>query len=220
MARRSLRPELNRIRAWVQQGRTDAWIAHQLEVTVQQIQAFKRDQKLEASDEADGNGTARDFDDDIDLRAEDDALIAAESIQAKSLRRHEYTAVAGEAYLGLAKHDISEDDNVERKQFNPREVQKKGVADIKASILEDGIIYTEPKIKFGVWLEEVLNPGDLEKDFTTMEALKEIKMVEDSKLMLIAGQHRTDAVKEALEEIVGGFRSLLQGLDLVPNGQS
>jgi hypothetical protein len=78
MARRSLRPELNRIRAWVRQGRTDAWIAHQLEVTVQQIQAFKRDQQLEASEEAEGNGTTPDFDDDIDLRAEDDALIAAE----------------------------------------------------------------------------------------------------------------------------------------------
>jgi hypothetical protein len=79
MARRSLRPELNRIRAWVRQGRTDAWIAHQLEVTVQQIQAFKRDQQLEAtSEEAEGNGTAPDFDDEIDLRAEDDALIAAE----------------------------------------------------------------------------------------------------------------------------------------------
>ncbi len=78
MARRSLRPELNRIRAWVRQGRTDAWIAHQLEVTVQQIQAFKRDQQLEATDEADGNGTPPDYDDDIDLRAEDDALIAAE----------------------------------------------------------------------------------------------------------------------------------------------
>ena len=47
MARRSLRPELNRIRGWVRQGRTDAWIAHQLEVTVQQIQAFKREQGLE-----------------------------------------------------------------------------------------------------------------------------------------------------------------------------
>jgi hypothetical protein len=78
MARRSLRPELNRIRAWVRQGRTDAWIAHQLEVTVQQIQAFKRDQQLEPGDDADGAGTAPDFDDDIDLRAEDDALIAAE----------------------------------------------------------------------------------------------------------------------------------------------
>ncbi len=78
MARRSLRPELNRIRAWVRQGRTDAWIAHQLEVTVQQIQAFKRDQQLEPGEDVDGAGTGADFDDEIDLRAEDDALIAAE----------------------------------------------------------------------------------------------------------------------------------------------
>ncbi|MFZ0091772.1 MAG: hypothetical protein WAL63_19875 [Solirubrobacteraceae bacterium] len=78
MARRSLRPDLNRIRAWVRQGRTDAWIAHQLEVTVQQIQAFKRDQGLEASDDVNGAAVAAEYDDDIDLRAEDDALIAAE----------------------------------------------------------------------------------------------------------------------------------------------
>jgi hypothetical protein len=78
MARRSLRPELNRIRAWVRQGRTDAWIAHQLDVTVQQIQSFKRDQQLEAGDDAEANGTVVALDDEIDLRAEDDALIAAE----------------------------------------------------------------------------------------------------------------------------------------------
>lgn len=78
MPRRSLRPELNRIRAWVRQGRTDAWIAHQLEVTVQQIQAFKREQGLESDGEAEATGAVADYDDEIDLRAEDDALIAAE----------------------------------------------------------------------------------------------------------------------------------------------
>ncbi len=78
MARRSLRPELNRIRAWVRQGRTDAWIAHQLEVTVQQIQAFKREQQLDAGEDADGATAVAEYDEDIDLRAEDDALIAAE----------------------------------------------------------------------------------------------------------------------------------------------
>ena len=77
MPRRSLRPELNRIRAWVRQGRTDAWIAHQLEVTVQQIQAFKREQALEPDADGEIPGLA-DYDDEIDLRAEDDALIAAE----------------------------------------------------------------------------------------------------------------------------------------------
>ena len=78
MPRRSLRPELNRIRGWVRQGRTDAWIAHQLEVTVQQIQAFKREQALEADADPDATVVVADFDDEIDLRAEDDALIAAE----------------------------------------------------------------------------------------------------------------------------------------------
>jgi hypothetical protein len=62
----------------VRQGRTDAWIAHQLEVTVQQIQAFKREQALEPDADPDTTVAVSDFDDEIDLRAEDDALIAAE----------------------------------------------------------------------------------------------------------------------------------------------
>src|SRR3954451_5480932 len=77
MARRSLRPHLNQIRGWVRQGRTDAWIAHQLEVTVQQIETFKRENDLAAENGGEA-GAAADFDDEIDLRAEDDALIAAE----------------------------------------------------------------------------------------------------------------------------------------------
>jgi hypothetical protein len=83
MSRRSLRPQLNQIRGWVRQGRTDAWIAHQLEVTVQQIQAFKREQGLEV----DGDEPAATFD-EVDLRAEDDAAIAAE-LEAEAARKAE-----------------------------------------------------------------------------------------------------------------------------------
>jgi bifunctional DNA-binding transcriptional regulator/antitoxin component of YhaV-PrlF toxin-antitoxin module len=86
LARRSLRPHLNQIRSWVRQGRTDAWIAHQLEVTVQQIQSFKREQGLE---EGDVETTIVDFDDEIDLRAEDDAQIAAELDAAEAARAEE-----------------------------------------------------------------------------------------------------------------------------------
>jgi hypothetical protein len=92
MPRRSLRPQLNQIRAWVRQGRTDAWIAHQLEVTVQQIQAFKREQGLEAGAEVEGGAPAPEFDDEIDLRAEDDALIAAELEAAAEARAAEDAA--------------------------------------------------------------------------------------------------------------------------------
>jgi hypothetical protein len=89
MAPRSLRPQLNQIRSWVRQGRTDAWIAHQLEVTVQQIQAFKREQGLEPGDESENGLAAPDYDDEIDLRAEDDALIAAELEAAEAERPEE-----------------------------------------------------------------------------------------------------------------------------------
>jgi len=97
MPRRSLRPELNRIRAWVRQGRTDAWIAHQLEVTVQQIQAFTREQGLEADDNGEAVGVAADFDDEIDLRAEDDALIAAELAAAEAAQEEDDEGEGDEA---------------------------------------------------------------------------------------------------------------------------
>src|SRR4051794_23673123 len=87
MARRSLRPHLNQIRTWVRQGRTDAWVAHQLEVTVQQIEAFKKENDLLPDGEA-PEAPGVDFDDEIDLRAEDDALIAAE-LEAEAARKAE-----------------------------------------------------------------------------------------------------------------------------------
>ncbi len=78
MPRKSLRPHLNQIRAWVRQGRTDAWVAHQLEVTVRDIEQFKRQNELVSDEEALEGATAPDYPEEIDLRAEDDALIAAE----------------------------------------------------------------------------------------------------------------------------------------------
>jgi hypothetical protein len=73
LARRSLKPQLNQIRTWVREGRTDAWIAHQLDVSVSDIRTFKREHDL-APDEADADGGTPV---ETDLRAEDDALVAA-----------------------------------------------------------------------------------------------------------------------------------------------
>src|SRR5918998_4549562 len=79
LARRSLKPQLNQIRTWVRQGRTDAWIAHQLEVSVGDIRSFKREHELVADDAPasaeEGAGPAPS--EELDLRAEDDALVAA-----------------------------------------------------------------------------------------------------------------------------------------------
>jgi hypothetical protein len=69
MARRSLKPQLNQIRAWVQQGRTDAWIAHQLEISAQELRDFRKQYDLNPDAE---NASA-----DVDLRDEIEAEIEA-----------------------------------------------------------------------------------------------------------------------------------------------
>ena len=70
MARKSLRPQLNQIRAWVRQGRTDAWIAHQLEVSASELSEFRRRHSLEIEGEEPAG--------DVDLRDEIEAEIEAE----------------------------------------------------------------------------------------------------------------------------------------------
>jgi hypothetical protein len=70
MARRSLKPQLNQIRAWVHQGRTDAWIAHQLEITASELREFRKQYDLSADDESAGAS-------EIDLRDEIEAEIEA-----------------------------------------------------------------------------------------------------------------------------------------------
>lgn len=69
MARRSLKPQLNQIRAWVRQGRTDAWIAHQLEISASELREFRKQHDLTP----DGEDTTA----EVDLRDEIEAEIEA-----------------------------------------------------------------------------------------------------------------------------------------------
>ena len=68
MAKKPLRSQLNQIRAWVREGRTDAWIAHQLELPTAELREFRRRHSLEADGEDSG---------EIDLRDEIEAEIEA-----------------------------------------------------------------------------------------------------------------------------------------------
>ena len=112
LARRSLKPQLNQIRTWVRQGRTDAWIAHQLEVSVGDIRAFKREHDLAPADAAgDGDGDAfgagADGGEEQDLRAEDDALVAA-ALEAE-LQAEEEEAEEDEAEEDEDEDELGED---------------------------------------------------------------------------------------------------------------
>jgi hypothetical protein len=70
MPRKSLKPQLNQIRAWVRQGRTDAWIAHQLEVSASELREFRKQHGFTPDEEDASSG-------DLDLRDELEAEIEA-----------------------------------------------------------------------------------------------------------------------------------------------
>src|SRR6476619_4574575 len=82
MARRSLKPQLNQIRAWVHQGRTDAWIAHQLEITTTELREFRKQYDLSADDENAGSS-------EIDLRDEIEAEIEAAAAEQEDVEEDE-----------------------------------------------------------------------------------------------------------------------------------
>jgi hypothetical protein len=123
MPRKSLRPNLNQIRAWVRQGRTDAWVAHQLEVSVRDIEQFKRQNDLIEEDAADGTA-ATEYPDEIDLRAEDDALIAAE-LEAAELEAERAKAEADEKAAEAGDSD-DEADEADEDAPKPRARRRRG----------------------------------------------------------------------------------------------
>jgi hypothetical protein len=80
-----LRSQLNQIRAWVRQGRTDAWIAHQLEVSTSELREFRRRHELSADDEDSGEADLRDeFEAEIEAATrEEEAAAGSEEEEDK-----------------------------------------------------------------------------------------------------------------------------------------
>jgi hypothetical protein len=105
MPRRSLKPQLNQIRAWVHQGRTDAWIAHQLEVSATELREFRKQYELSADDENAGSN-------DIDLRDEIEAEIEA--------------ATAEEEAEEAESEDDGDEDDGEGEGSRPRKRRRRG----------------------------------------------------------------------------------------------
>jgi hypothetical protein len=181
MARRSLRPELNRIRAWVRQGRTDAWIAHQLEVTVQQIQAFKRDQGLEAGDEPDGTTATTEYDDDIDLRAEDDALIAAELDAAAAEQAEE--------------ENEDEDDEEAEKPARRRRTRRSSTRSTRGRRRSTGTLeatFDHGEEGYGLWLDPAVQDDPIYAEYWAGHRPVEVAIEEDQIVIRRAGASDSD----------------------------
>jgi hypothetical protein len=175
MARRSLRPELNRIRAWVRQGRTDAWIAHQLDVTVQQIAAFKREQGLVTGEEP--NGAPGDH--EIDLRAEDDALIAAELDAAE--------AEAEKASDSDDDESDDEDDKPKRRRGRRggRRGRRKASTPLEAT-------FDHGDEGYGLWLDPAVQDDPTYAEYWAGHRPVEVVIEEDQIIIRRAGADESD----------------------------
>jgi hypothetical protein len=152
----------------VRQGRTDAWIAHQLEVTVQQIETFKRENELapEGATENGDSAAGVDFDDEIDLRAEDDALIAAE-LEAEQAKKAEEAAAAAlkaaeeaAARAAAGEEDEPESDDDDDKPASRRRGRRgRGRRTSPKSALEGSFDHGEEG--YGLWLDPAVEENPI-----------------------------------------------------------
>jgi hypothetical protein len=181
MARRSLRPQLNKIREWVRQGRTDAWIAHQLEVTVQQIEAFKRENELLPDGEPPAQGA--DFDDEIDLRAEDDALIAAELEAAEAIRAEEATRRAAEAEAEAERAEEDEEDRpLKRRGRRGGRGRRAGAPKVLEGTFDHG------EEGYGLWLDASVQDDPIYAEYWAGHRPVEVAIEEDQIIIRRAGE--------------------------------
>ncbi|HEX8714598.1 MAG TPA: hypothetical protein VF706_03435 [Solirubrobacteraceae bacterium] len=98
-------------------------MAHQLEVSVRDIEQFKRQNDLVEEDAAEGAGGAAEYPDEIDLRAEDDALIAAE-LEAAELAAERARAEAKEK--AEQEPEEGEGEGEEEEPSRPRARRRRG----------------------------------------------------------------------------------------------
>jgi hypothetical protein len=182
MSRRSLRPQLNQIRGWVRQGRTDAWIAHQLEVTVQQIQAFKREQGLEP--DADDAANVE----EVDLRAEDDAQIAAE-LEEEAARKAEEEARAAEEAARRAEEAARPDEDEKPKRSRRRGGRSRRRT-ASAGPLEGTFDHGEEG--YGLWLDPAIQDDPVYAEHWAGHRPVEITIEEDQIVIRRAGSAEDD----------------------------
>jgi len=124
MARRSLKPQLNQIRAWVQQGRTDAWIAHQLEVSASELREFRKQHDLNPSGE-DTSGGEIDLRDEIE--AEVEAATAEEAAEEEDRDEEEPDEDEGDGEKPTRKTSkAAEDDDDETGGARPKRRRRRG----------------------------------------------------------------------------------------------
>ncbi len=146
MPRKPLRSQLNQIRAWVRQGRTDAWIAHQLDVPASELREFRRRHELSAEAEEAGDLELRDeIEAEIEQATRDEETAAEEEDEeAEEESEEEPEGEAGEA----GEDGAAEGDKPPRR----RRRRRRGAAARPGSAMQASFDHGTDD-GFGLWLD-------------------------------------------------------------------
>ncbi|HEX3262339.1 MAG TPA: hypothetical protein VHR37_01650 [Solirubrobacterales bacterium] len=140
MARKPLRSQLNQIRAWVRQGRTDAWIAHQLDIPASELREFRRRHELSPEDEDGG---------EVELRDEIEAEIEALS----ETDEEEPAAAEGEDEEGQEAEEPREEEATGGRRRRRRRRRRGGGGGDRAGAAMQATFDHGEKDGFGLWLD-------------------------------------------------------------------
>ena len=168
MARKSLRPQLNQVRAWVREGRTDAWIAHQLDIPAAELREFRRRHGLTA----DGGEDV-----DADLRDEIEAEIEAAALEE----------VAEEAERAEASEEAAErEEPAERPKRRRRRRRRRGGGGSKAAALQATFDHGDTD-GFGLWLDPAIQDDQVYSEHWAGHRAVEVEVEPDRIVIKRAG---------------------------------
>ena len=151
---------------------------------MQQIQAFKREHHL---DEAppEGVGLAGDYDDEIDLRAEDEALIAAELEAAEARRAQAEEEESEEAEEGAGANGDAEESEERRRRRRGRRGGRRGRRR-PTGVLEATFDHGEEG--YGLWLDPAVQDDPVYAEYWAGHRPVEVTIEEDQIIIRRAGE--------------------------------
>jgi hypothetical protein len=169
MARKSLRSQLNQVRAWVREGRTDAWIAHQLDIPAAELRDFRRRHDLTADGGEDVEADLRD-----EIEAEIEAAAVDEADEAEA-----------EAEEAESEAEPSDEERAERPRRRRRRRRRRG-GGRKAAALQATFDHGDSD-GFGLWLDPAIQDDQVYSEHWAGHRAVEVEVEPDRIVIKRAG---------------------------------
>jgi hypothetical protein len=141
-------------------------VAHQLDVTVRDIDQFKRQNELVSDDEPAESTPSSDYPEDIDLRAEDDALIAAELEAAEIEAERAKAEAEAEASAAADEDEQAEEqeaEGVSRARRRSRRGRGRRTTGAKTQVREGPLegTFDHGEEGYGLWLDPAIQENPI-----------------------------------------------------------